>query len=85
MTDKQETNHAVARSLSNAGLDLLPCPFCGGDPTVHYLELQGLAVIECSNKTGCGMLPNTYENGLRYDLAKINWNQRPNVKLRGAL
>jgi len=54
MTDEQETNHAVARSRSNAGLgvDILysSCPTCG-DESVALLfdDDKEIIPLECYN------------------------------------
>ncbi|MDE6261581.1 MAG: Lar family restriction alleviation protein [Oscillospiraceae bacterium] len=57
-------------------VNLLPCPFCGGDPAIHsYRRLGSWYRIHCAGD-GCLMVPVTY-NYRDLEQAVAAWNQRP--------
>lgn len=53
------------------GGKLLPCPFCGGDPSVYS---QSFYAVECLNKD-CAVAPESRVHE-SLDLAITAWNTR---------
>lgn len=66
-------------------LDLRPCPFCGGEPTIydiephkHYLvklpDYTGSTIIECG--CGCGLIDESRETVI------ARWNTRSDSAIK---
>ena len=95
MSTEELSKTEEGQSRLTVGLDMiLPCPFCGADPTisdiephVHVISLgdwkmpdhPGSTVIECG--CGAGLIDDTREKVLR------RWNTRASnaIELTGAL
>lgn len=71
---KDANNHAGAESGFNAGLGLLPCPFCGGE--AHLTHGPRGMRAECKKRfDGCNMNMRTHHQIT--ELEAINaWNTR---------
>lgn len=60
-------------------IDLLPCPFCGGDPAIrNYKRVWQWYRIYCAGD-GCPMGPVTCSRRTLEEAA-ADWNYRPKLK-----
>ena len=68
-------NHEAAERLTARG-ELLPCPFCGGEPMVEYDTMEPFEwAVFCGD---CGVMPATSEDE---KVARLAWNTRAAVEM----
>ena len=72
MKDKKEM--LINRVPLDRKVSLLPCPFCGGTPTISELDLEYRFVM-CNT---CGACINNMDSMPEHDCVEI-WNTRANV------
>lgn len=57
-------------------VDLLPCPFCGGEPAIHSYRWRGIYYRIFCIGDDCPIRPVTQNNRI-LEQAAADWNHRP--------